>query len=194
MAVKIHSGDLRYKVQVLAPAESQNEEGGRERSFSIQVTTWAAVRNMSNFRVEDPTALLDTKEFFIRYVPTRVVSVDHLLIYNGHVYVVNGVEVVEEQQRFIKITAKNKGGVADYLQTVSQGQVINDNAEGGETEVVYPELIGKTILLVLRSGFGVKLITTGTPISDEVLFTSTTGTLTFGAALSPQEWVYVLYG
>jgi head-tail adaptor len=194
MAVNpINSGDLRYKVQLMRPVTTQNDEGGTEKSFDTLLTTWAAIRNVSNYRVDDPQALLDTKEFFVRYTENRGLTTDHILLYKGSVYEVTGVEVVQEKQRFIKLTGKNRGGVAIYLATVTGWQAINYTATGGETLLTYAELIGKQVMIVTRSGIGVEIVSSGLPLSNQVLFTSAAGQVLFGAALSPEEWVLILY-
>ena len=47
------------------------------------------------------------------------------------------------------------------------------------------------MMIVTRSGIGVKPISSGSPGGSEVLFSGTT--LTFGSPLGVGEWVHVVY-
>lgn len=67
---------------------------------------------------------------------------------------------------------------------------------GGEDSFTDALLIGKTAIAVFRDGIEQsKLLLTGTPINKEVLFTPSTGTLTFtaGNPLATGEEIAVLY-
>jgi hypothetical protein len=80
------------------------------------------------------------------------------------------------------------------LATVSEGfSPIDYIAAGAETELVYTQLIGMTVTLVMRDGIGYRVITTGTPTPTQVLFDTTTGTVTFnsGSPLSADEWIHI---
>lgn len=58
-------------------------------------------------------------------------------------------------------------------------------ATGGETFITYTDMIGRSCVYVSRGGVTInKIITTGSPATDEVLWNTTTGTLTFNGALS----------
>jgi hypothetical protein len=64
---------------------------------------------------------------------------------------------------------------------------------GGTTIISNAVLIGADVLIVDRNGIGLEVITTGTPNNNQVLFTSSTGSLTFGYALGPDEYINVIY-
>lgn len=66
-------------------------------------------------------------------------------------------------------------------------------AVGGETTIADSELIDREILLVAREGIGVEMIEEGIPNGSQVLYTASTGSLTFGTALTSEEWVHVIY-
>lgn len=68
-------------------------------------------------------------------------------------------------------------------------------AAGGETSVTWAGAIGLSCVTVTRGGIEVRSIgTTGTPTGENVVFTSSTGTLTFasGRALEADEFVRIL--
>lgn len=66
-------------------------------------------------------------------------------------------------------------------------------AAGGETTITWGDTIGKTMLYVSRGGIDVQdIITTGTPINEQVKWDSTTGVLTFSRALESGEYVRAL--
>lgn len=67
-------------------------------------------------------------------------------------------------------------------------------AIGGETTITWTDMIGKTCLYVSRGGVDVQnILTSGTPIDEEVKWTSVTGVLTFSRALEAGEYVRALF-
>lgn len=66
-------------------------------------------------------------------------------------------------------------------------------AAGGETTITWSDTIGYTCLYVSRGGIDVQaIISTGTPVDEEVKFVSATGVLTFSRALESGEFVRAL--
>jgi predicted secreted protein len=66
-------------------------------------------------------------------------------------------------------------------------------AAGGETTITWADTIGYSCLYVSRGGIDVQgIITSGTPIDEEVKFNSATGVLTFSRALESGEFVRAL--
>jgi predicted secreted protein len=66
-------------------------------------------------------------------------------------------------------------------------------AAGGETTITWSDTIGYTCLYVSRGGIDVQgIITSGTPVDEEVKFVSATGVLTFSRALESGEFVRAL--
>lgn len=192
MAVILDSGALRHFVTVKQPTFFLNDEGGRETVYTTLVSTVVVVENIANTRESDPVALLDTKNFYIRWASDRIITADHILIYKNILYTVNGVQLIEERDRWIKINAKargtNSGAVANQYPQVEKIEYIGT---GGELELTYSELSGKTLLYVGRSGIAFKVLTSGSPNDLQVLFSGST--LTFGSPLSIEEWVLILY-
>ena len=94
-------------------------------------------------------------------------------------------------------------GEAVFYSTNSDPNADDDHpweyeAEGGETEVADPDLVGATMVYLAREGVGIRVITSGVPGGSEVLFESTLGKLTFGTPLfkqegDPGEWVHAIY-
>lgn len=66
-------------------------------------------------------------------------------------------------------------------------------AAGGETTITWADTIGYSCLYVSRGGIDVQaIISTGTPVDEEVKFVSATGVLTFSRALESGEFVRAL--
>lgn len=66
-------------------------------------------------------------------------------------------------------------------------------AAGGETTITWTDMVGKGALYVSRGGVDVHdIISTGTPIDEQVKWVSTTGILTFSRALESGEYVRAL--
>jgi predicted secreted protein len=79
---------------------------------------------------------------------------------------------------------------------VAGGVVISKQytASGGETTITWGDTIGKTCLYVSRGGIDVQtILTSGTPVDEEVKFVSSTGILTFSRALESGEFVRALF-
>jgi hypothetical protein len=67
-------------------------------------------------------------------------------------------------------------------------------AAGGETTITWSDMVGKTALYVSRGGIDVQdILTTGTPIDEQVKWNSTTGVLTFSRVLGSGEYVRALF-
>ena len=67
-------------------------------------------------------------------------------------------------------------------------------AAGGETTIVWTDMIGKACLYVSRGGIDVQdILVSGTPIDEQVKWTSSTGTLTFSRILGSGEYVRALF-
>jgi hypothetical protein len=67
-------------------------------------------------------------------------------------------------------------------------------AAGGETTKVWTDLIGNDILYVSRGGIDVReILTTGTPVDNQVKWNKATGTLTFGRVLESDEFIRGLF-
>lgn len=67
-------------------------------------------------------------------------------------------------------------------------------AAGGETTITWVDMIGKDCVYVSRGGIDVQgIITTGTPIEEQVKWNSVTGVLTFARALESTEFVRGLF-
>jgi len=67
-------------------------------------------------------------------------------------------------------------------------------AAGGETTITYSDMIGKACLYVSRGGIDVQdILTTGTPVDEQVKWVSATGILTFGRVLESGEFIRALF-
>jgi hypothetical protein len=67
-------------------------------------------------------------------------------------------------------------------------------AIGGETTITWSDMLGKTCLYVSRGGVDVQaIITSGTPVDEEVKWNSVTGVLTFSRVLEAGEFVRALF-
>jgi predicted secreted protein len=67
-------------------------------------------------------------------------------------------------------------------------------AAGAETTITWSDVVGKTCLYVSRGGIDVQnIITSGTPIDEQVKWNSATGVLTLSRALDSGEYVRALF-
>ena len=78
----------------------------------------------------------------------------------------------------------------------ASGQVYTKGttAAGGETTITYTDMIGKSCLYVSRGGIDVQsILSTGTPVDEQVKWVSATGVLTFSRVLESGEFVRSLF-
>lgn len=78
----------------------------------------------------------------------------------------------------------------------ASGQVYTKGttAAGGETTITYSDMIGKDCLYVSRGGIDVQaILSSGTPVDEQVKWVSSTGILTFSRALESTEFVRSLF-
>jgi predicted secreted protein len=67
-------------------------------------------------------------------------------------------------------------------------------ATGGETTVTFIAMVGRNCVYVSRGGIDVReIITAGSPSSEQVLWNTNTGVLTFGRALEADEFIRGLF-
>ena len=67
-------------------------------------------------------------------------------------------------------------------------------AAGGETTITWTDLIGYDILYVSRGGIDVReILTTGTPVDNQVKWNKATGVLTFRRVLESDEFIRGLF-
>jgi hypothetical protein len=67
-------------------------------------------------------------------------------------------------------------------------------AAGGETTITYSDMIGKSCLYVSRGGIDVQgILSSGTPVDEQVKWVSSTGILTFSRVLESGEFVRSLF-
>lgn len=67
-------------------------------------------------------------------------------------------------------------------------------ATGGETSITYPDMAGKSLAYISRGGATVnKIITSGSPATDEVLWNTNTGQITFANSLGAGVVIVTLF-
>ena len=67
-------------------------------------------------------------------------------------------------------------------------------ASGGESTITWTDMVGKSCLYVSRGGVDVQnILTSGTPIDEEVKWVSSTGILTFSRVMESGEYVRALF-
>jgi len=98
--------------------------------------------------------------------------------------------------RAIEISGNSNGIIAGQPSTTTYVSAtvirLTYTATGGETSVVFSAGTGRACLDVTRGGIDVQnILTSGTPTGDNVLWTSSTGTLTFARVLSAGEFIAI---
>ena len=107
-------------------------------------------------------------------------------------YINNSVITAFQQQRVNTVL----NAILDFIESGgSGGNTVSSEfftpVESG-TSLQSDNLINKTLLLVVRNGNVIKA-TTNAPTQSEQRYTTATGTIDFGQAFGPSEWVLVIY-
>lgn len=108
----IPAGLINKSVIFKQPTSSLNDEGGQEVSYSTGFETRAYVTRFNQFRGTEAnvTALIGALDFNIRYrEAAEEVNKDWLIEYKGFDYVIHEIEPLDQENRFIRFTAKSKG-------------------------------------------------------------------------------------
>jgi SPP1 family predicted phage head-tail adaptor len=111
MAVRINIGDLKHQVVFKQPTSSLNDEAGVEKAFVSAITTWAAVRNSDIRRVTEASQsyLVGSLDFYIRWSSANeAITKDWLLEYMTESYTIHEIERMNQENKFIRITAKTR--------------------------------------------------------------------------------------
>jgi SPP1 family predicted phage head-tail adaptor len=126
----ISAGLINKPVIFKQPTSSLNNEGGDEVEYSTGITTRAFVTRFNEFRATEAnvTSLIGAFDFYIRYRSAAdAVNKDWLIEYRGEDYVIHAIELIDQEQRFYRFTAKSKGTAV-----ISQnGSSVGDYPEGG---------------------------------------------------------------
>jgi SPP1 family predicted phage head-tail adaptor len=108
----IPAGLINKPVIFKQPTITQNNEGGQEVEYSTGLETRAHVTKFNQFRGTEAnvTALIGARDFYIRYrAAADAVNKDWLIEYKGEDYVIHEIEPLDQEERFIRFTAKSKG-------------------------------------------------------------------------------------
>lgn len=110
MAVEITSGKLKHKIVFKQPSSSLNDEGGKENTYTDQITTRAQVERFNQYRTtEDATTLIGALDFYVRYsVDRSAINKTWLIEYRGKDYTIHLIEPIEQKENFLRFTAKAK--------------------------------------------------------------------------------------
>lgn len=114
MAVKITSGDLKHKVVFKQPTSSLNDQKEKVKSYSVSITTWAAIKRFNKNRTTEAHAdsLIGAIEFYIRSSSDRQsITKEWLINWGSRDFVIHEIEPVEmsdTKEMFLRFTAKTK--------------------------------------------------------------------------------------
>jgi len=129
---------------------------------------------------------------------------DGLVIISGNCNLTNlDINAPYKDVATYSVTLQGTGGFGTSGATIDPSGVVitggatimkQFTAAGGETTKVWTDLIGSDILYISRGGIDVReILTIGTPVDNQVLWNTTTGTLTFGRVLESDEFIRGLF-
>ena len=186
------SNIITVQSAVLVPDGS----GGNIETWVNSSDIWAEAMPYGSNRMIDmgQNAIHSDVTFRIR---KTTISKLNRIVYDSRVCVIDGIRYWEQDQEFQLIECRyNEGstgiggsatsevtsGINKKYLTVVAGASITDVG-----------LVGADIINVFRNGIAPKIITSGTPTGEEVLFDMSSGTLTFSPELIGSEYIYVIW-
>lgn len=130
-------------------------------------------------------------------------GVDGLVIISGNCNLTNlNINAPYKEVGTYSVTLQGSGAYGTSGTSVTPGGTViiggsvytkGYTAAGGETTITWSDMVGKGALYVSRGGVDVQdIISTGSPIDEQVKWVSTTGVLTFSRALESGEYVRAL--
>ena len=188
MRIKRHTGltvdatTFRQIVGVYIPSYTSDGRGGETVSYSLLTQLYADVQSETDTRTLQELGFTVNDIYKVR---TRFVNITNAakILWNGNYYTIHKTSDLGLRQRYLEIICYTKQGASQTIQINPAVNNLEYITVGGETSLTYngiPSLIGKTVLLVSIGGVETgAIITTGTPTGSQILFNSTTGTLTF---------------
>lgn len=131
-------------------------------------------------------------------------GVDGLVIINGICNITNiGINAPYKDAATYNVSLQGSGAYGMTGTSIDPSGVIirggyvynkEYTAAGGETTITWADMIGKSCIYVSRGGIDVQaIITTGTPIDEQVKWNTLTGVLTFSRPLESGEFVRGLF-
>lgn len=113
MAVKLHSGLLKQRVEFFEPTTTVNDQGGKDKTYSVAISTRAYVTATDDFRAQmaNATALVGTVRVFIRFrASALLIRKDWLIRYNGKDHVIHSIGSAEgeDKKTYLEFLAKSK--------------------------------------------------------------------------------------
>jgi SPP1 family predicted phage head-tail adaptor len=109
MAIKTHSGRLKFAVDFKQPTSSLNDEGGEEKTFVVAFSTKADMQNLKRQRAvdADTTVSIEAVEFTVRWCDnTTAVTGDWLINRDGIDHTIVDIDDLTYFKEYISFTAK----------------------------------------------------------------------------------------
>jgi hypothetical protein len=200
---------LNLRVKIKRWSTIKNEFGGLEPIEVASWFKWAEVRasnwinlDMFNTRSGRTNSEYDQEKWqydatiILRYEKERPTHSNDTIEYENAIYKINSISINNEYAKnyeIIKCTKIDELINNDAPMDTGNINTYNYIAIGGEFEFTNSALIGRNIFLAFKDGIQFQLITSGTPTGKEVIFNSTTGTLTWGAFFETDEESTIVY-
>lgn len=108
----MRAGELRHRVTLQQPAETRNEYGEAERTWSHVATVWAAVEPLSGreyFDSQQRQAAVSTR-ITLRYQPG--ITPHMRVLFGARVYEIDSVIDIEERHREMQLMCAEQIGEA----------------------------------------------------------------------------------
>lgn len=100
-------GQMRDKVTFKTPVSTPVGGGGTSTTYNVVLTDWVQAKqwNSSRDQVEQQTTLKTVYRFKLRYRAAFTPDKSMLVEYEGKDYTINGIDTVNERDRYWLITA-----------------------------------------------------------------------------------------
>ncbi len=105
-AKAVSLGDMRERVQILAPIDGRDVIGGLVRSWNTIATVWARVEEMSASEQYHREQVQTSAQFAVTIRFRADVTTNQRIVWRGRRFEISGRPNPDERRRFIRLTCK----------------------------------------------------------------------------------------
>ena len=104
---KINPGELKHTIQISTPDSGTDQDGIPLSTYTVLLSTKAKIVNVNGTKVilADGISATNIKKFYIRYKKVEITSKDKI-IYKDKSYDIKYINNIEEQHKYLEITAE----------------------------------------------------------------------------------------
>lgn len=190
MATTVNISDLNRPITIQKFVYGQDDSGGNIKALVTSYSLMADVQLISNYYALSQLQLKygEAYRVKVRYEPSRLLTSNDEITYDGKILKIKGIVPESQAQKRFNIITASTGNTQSNMAALTTSKEFHYTAAGGETGFQNDLLKAwQGIILFFRDKFQFRVIKTGLPNTQQVLYDDAAGTFTFNAATVPME-------